>query len=148
VSLTFGYHLVFIVDNCVYSFLSYRALRPEPRPTFVFQQQKWATLLKPDDFQSKCLSAHTRSRSTPGRSWAESLRSFQCNLTNEKFLADAFFCPPSLEGGGPLAVEDLITAVWQMKNFWLFRAVFFWCTNLPLPPLYQEGKEWLEIPPW
>ena len=24
----------------------------------------------------------------------------------EKFLADAFFCPPSFEGGGPLAVED------------------------------------------
>ena len=24
----------------------------------------------------------------------------------EKFLADAFFCPPSLEGGGPLAVKD------------------------------------------
>jgi len=28
------------------------------------------------------------------------------SLINEKFLADAFFCPPSLEGGGPLAVED------------------------------------------
>jgi hypothetical protein len=27
-------------------------------------------------------------------------------LTNEKNLADAFFCPPSLEGVGPLAVED------------------------------------------
>ena len=39
------------------------------RPTFVCQQQKWATLLKPDDFQSKCLSAHFAiSDNTPLRS--------------------------------------------------------------------------------
>ena len=38
---------------------------------------------------------------------------------------------------------DRSSAIWQMKNFWLFRAVFpFRYTNLPLPPLYQEGKKW------
>ena len=33
----------------------------------------------------------------------------------------------------------LVTAVWQMKKFLALLSRFFWCTNLPLPPLYQEG---------
>ena len=59
------------------------------RPTFVCQQQKWATLLKPDDFQSKCLSAHSLPEYS-GTKLSRIIEMVSVQSDREKFLADAF----------------------------------------------------------